>query len=351
MKRLVLKITLLISILSMISACSKKEEAPELCISFMYFSFKQTYLRHFQEEDVFLIKGVALDTNKHGRQIKVVEDLKGNFAGKPSIFVWGSTGISCGKAERLDARWDFITQYEKNDTLIMFIKTAHKRFNRDIESPNDYTVLPNYSSVIELSNGYASGYINNWGVDVLWNDLQIELQTRLSSYEQPPMWTEELIPDPFIIAYKGIESSNWTYPISSNENNNYHLIKGLVLNSHSGYGKEIKIITDLKGNFPEKATFTVWGNLNAKIRDFRSLRFDDLNMYNQQDTLIMLLHQTGRTEEIMSGNIEKIGNFATLSRSFSVLKFSNNTVSGHITSTYEEKETMLWSEFQELLNQ
>ena len=338
-------------ILSMFSACSKdKESEPELCISFAYFTFKQTYLSYFHDDDVFLIKGVALDVDGHGRKIEVIEDLKGNFTDKSSIFVWGSTGVLCSnKFEQIDARFDFITQYQVNDTLIMFIRNAHIRFNGDIESPNDYTTLLSYSSIIKWSNGYVSGWINNWYVDVLWDDLQKELQTRLITYEKPPIYTEELIPDPFIIAYKEIESYKGIYhEYLGDIYNSYFFIKGLVLDSHNDYGKEIKIITDLKGNFPE-ATTTVWGNPDTPIKDPRSLRFDDLRLYNQQDTLIMLLRQTGRMEEIMSGNVEEIGNFATLSYSFSVLKFSNNTVSGHITSTYGEKENMLWDDFQKLL--
>jgi len=346
MKTKILSI-LLISILSLfITGC---EREPEMCISFAEFSFKQTYLRHFQNDDVFLIKGVASDVNKHGRKIEVIKDLKGNFDGQSNIFVWGATGIMCGTLERVDARFDFITQYNKNDTLIMFIDRVHRRFRGDIERSSDYTTLNSYSSVIKLSNGFVSGFVNYWNVPVRWNDLQNELQARLSMPEMLPSWlgTDGLIPDPFIIAYKGIEKFKGMYhPQLGDIYNSYFFVKGLVLDSHQEYGKRVRLIDDLKGNFPEGITdFTVWGNRGFPWR----LRFDDLTLFNQQDTLIMLLQQVGRTEEIISDNIERIGDYVTIPYSFSTLKFSNNSVHGHITSTYREKETMSWEIFSDLI--
>ena len=167
-------VMLLTGILSILAACSKSEE-PNTCIDFATFSFKQTYLRYFQDEDIFFIKGVALEVNKHGREIKVIEDLKGNFSDKSSVFVWGSTGITCDNKGRHDTRIDFITQYHKNDTLIMFIKKAHKRFNGDIESSGDYTVLGNYSSIVKLSKNTVSGYITSCYDDeetMSWEEFQ-----------------------------------------------------------------------------------------------------------------------------------------------------------------------------------
>ena len=342
MKR-VLVFTLLIGIFLTIAGCSKKEE-PVLCVDFLTFPFKQTYLRYFQDEEIYFIKGVALDVNKHGREIKIIEDLKGNFADKSSIFVWGTTGNQCGNP---DARMDYITQYNKNDTLIMFIEKASKRFNFNggIERHSDYTVLGGYSSVVKLSNGYVTGYINNWGVDILWDELQEELQMRLNSYEKP----EELIPDPFYIAYKGIEKNNWIYPTLPNENNNFYFIKGLILDHYlnDGIEIEIEIINDLKGNFPKEIkTAIVWGTHRSQ---FISGRLDDFKLYNRQDTLLMLLRQVSIIEEIGSNGIEKREHYSTQVYTFSVLKLLNNTVSGHITSTYRGEENMSWDELQTLL--
>ena len=341
------RIAALISALLIISGCTKLQE-PVSCIDIVIFSFKHTYLRYFHDEESYFIKGVALNVNKHGREIKVIEDLKGNFTGKSSIFVWGSTGVTCDNKGRHDARIDFITQYQKNDTLIMFIGKANKRFNGDFERTSDYTTLYNYSSVVKLSNDHVAGYINNWGVDVLWDELQDELQTRLKSYEKPPLWTEDLMPDPFIIAYKGIEKSKWTYPISAYETNNYSFIKGTVLDYYQNDGIRFKIINDFTGNLPkENNTVIVWGIHNAQ---FLSGRLDDLKLYNRQDTLLMLLRQVSILEERGSNNLEKIGDYSTLYYSFSALKLSKNSVSGYINSTYNGEENISWEEFQTILN-
>ena len=49
-------------------------------------------------------------------------------------------------------------------------------------------------------------------------------------------------------------------------------------------------------------------------------------------------------------NGEKWGDYATIMWAFSVLKLSNNFVSGYITSCYKGEETMSLEEFQKLLN-
>jgi len=326
-----INILLLISILSIIAGCSK-DPAPIVCVDYASFSFKQTYLEHFQNDDFFLIKGVALDVNKHGREIKVIEDLKGNFTGKSSIFVWGTTGSSsCGNNP--DARMDYITQYQKNDTLIMFVEKVQS--NKKIERSGDYTTLNCFASVLKLSNGYVTGYINIWGVAVLWEELKNELQTRLNSYEEPDLW--QLIPDPFYIAYKGIESRKGA---------SYHFIKGLVLDYYKD-GIKIEVISDLIGNFPEETKTTiVWGHSSQYLLGGL---LDDLKLYNRQDTLLMLLRQVKMSGEINSKGVKE-GDYSTLPYTFSVLKLLENNVTGYITSCYKGEETMSWEEFQELLN-
>ena len=130
--------------------CSKSEK----CYECHLFTFKETYLNNYQDQDISFIKGVALDVNNHGRKIKIIEDLKGNLTGKSSIFVWGASSTSfCDHKGRQDLRIDYITQYHKNDTLIMLIKNARKRFYGDIERSSDYSTLGGcYSSVLKLSN-------------------------------------------------------------------------------------------------------------------------------------------------------------------------------------------------------
>jgi len=175
----ILKIMALSAVLLGLVSCNKLE--PEFCVSFAWYSFERTYLEHFENDDVFLVKGVAQDVYRHGRGIEIIEDLKGNFTWKPSIFVWGSTGVACATnstAHLLDARIDFITQYHKNDTLIMFVRNAERRFNRDIERSSDYTVLRNYSSAVKLSNDTVRGFITDTVWEMPWEDFQVLLNLK-----------------------------------------------------------------------------------------------------------------------------------------------------------------------------
>ena len=73
----------LVSILSMLPVYSHAG-----CIE---TSFKENYLNNFNKKEILFIKGIALDVFEYGRKIKVIENLKGNFAGDSSIFVWGAS--------------------------------------------------------------------------------------------------------------------------------------------------------------------------------------------------------------------------------------------------------------------
>ncbi len=162
MKAKILNMVLPISILLIIAGCERDSE-PILCMDCEVSTFKQTYLNSFRDDEVFLIKGVALGVDKHGREIKVVEDLKGNFVGKSPIFVWGTNNTSfCDDKGRQDMRVDDITQYHENDTLIMLVTNkVLKRFNRAIEYPKDYKTLGCCYSVLKLSKNAVSGYITS----------------------------------------------------------------------------------------------------------------------------------------------------------------------------------------------
>ena len=165
------RIISMISILFIIAGCKK----PEVCAYCGDFTFEQTYLKHVQYNEIFLIKGVALDVIQHGRAIKVVEDLKGNFDDKPAILVWGASSISfCDDKGRQDLRVDYITQYHKNDTLIMLIKNAYSRFFMDIEKPGTYATLGGCQlSVLQFSNDSVSGPITSyWRQTLSWEDFQ-----------------------------------------------------------------------------------------------------------------------------------------------------------------------------------
>ena len=131
-----------------------KCKGPILCVSFEIFSFQETYSRHIQNENTFFVKGIALGTNRHGREIRVIEDLKGNFRGN-NAFVWGASSTSsCSRpGQYRNKRVDFINHYQRGDTLIMLLTQARER-SRDFA-----TFGYGHSSVVRLSNGYVSGLI------------------------------------------------------------------------------------------------------------------------------------------------------------------------------------------------
>ena len=342
MKKIFL-IKLLIIILLIISACSEnKEDEPPIpsAVDCMDNAFKQTYLCNFQTNEIFLIKGVALEVNEYGRQINVIEDLKGNFSDNSSIFVWGA-----GMPSNLEVvvmtneRVDNILQYNINDTLIMFVKKIDKLYHDiGIEKGGDFTTLSCQRSTLKYSNGYVTGNINLFEEESIkdWNELLKEWDDFLNSNEKPSWWiAKNYMPEPFIITYNALINYD-----------SFYFVKGLVLDSKDKYGKQIKLIKDLKGNFPEAATyFTVWGDCCPD--NFRSGRFDNLNLYNNQDTLLMLLLPV---PDVSSWDyVEEPGDFMTMSYSFSVLKLSDNYVCGYITSCFRGEEVIEWEYFKELI--
>ena len=149
-------------------------------------SFKENYLENFLKDEILFIKGVALNVYEYGRNIEVIEDLKGNFVGESSIFVWGGGYPSnrgnyiCISNEKLDD----ITKYQKNDTLIMLVSKKTVIHDECIESIGDYTTIGCSYSILKLSNGFATGYILPREEDAFlweemtmsWKDLQKELQ-------------------------------------------------------------------------------------------------------------------------------------------------------------------------------
>jgi len=100
------------------------------------------------------------------------------------------------------------------------------------------------------------------------------------------------------------------------------------------YGRKIELVKDLKGNFPKEVgtTFTVWGAGTPYI-SYGKQEF--LNVYEKQDTLLLLLVHTEfwnkRGGDVPQNVIKEKGNdYTTLSCVKSVLKYSNGYVSGFI---------------------
>jgi len=184
MKKEIFKI-MLISILSMLSthsnACCEK-----------VILFKENYLDNFQKDEVFFIKGVALDVFEYGRTIKVIEDLKGNLVDESYIFVWGAGRPSDGRPYLPTLRMEDMLSYNENDTLIMLLTKPYVR-EEGIETSDDYATFPCSFSVLKLSNGLVTGYIYTpLNPDILyeenivsWKELQKELlnSTAIQSVE------------------------------------------------------------------------------------------------------------------------------------------------------------------------
>ncbi|MDR2233613.1 MAG: hypothetical protein LBE56_10895 [Tannerella sp.] len=110
---------------------------------------------------------------------------------------------------------------------------------------------------------------------------------------------------------------------------NRFLIKGRVTGAYE-YGLTIKLIEDLKGNFPENNnnTFTVWGS------NGRTDRVDRLDIgYDEQEMLIMLvMPAVGRSEDWDPDYIwlEQSGDYATMTCQFSVVVLQGDQVTGYL---------------------
>ena len=318
-------------------------------------SFTEAFSFFYQRDDVYLIKGVAGKVHGgYGRKIDVIEDLKGNFKDKSDICVWGQgnplKNTGCPSSfEEIDQRFDRLQyDFQTNDTLIMMLFKI-KKGNNFIEKSGDYETLPCTHGVLRLSNGYVSGciYGNNlaWGewVDgdyIVWEDLFMQLLNYLNLEDKPP--SKIAFSCPFYITHKMHYHSNDVV---------FLMVKHLG-NSYE-YGIEAINIADLKGNYPERHSFFVWGDYSYTSYHGHWIsygRCDDLRLYNKDDTLLVLVSPLNVYRYDNSPEEENPENFATFSHAVSVLKYSNDFVSGYIISTLSEEQTMSWNDFQQLFN-
>jgi len=340
--KILIKIVFVTGILLMTCTCSDKNGENQTCTSILGLcrdnAFKQTYLSNFLNEDIIIIKGIAFDVREHGRNIKVIEDLKGNLGEKTSIFVWGAGGCDFSTCVASYGRQEIFAQYEKTDTLIMILKKIDK-VCCGIEKPGDFATLTCQHSVLNFSNGNVTGKINIFEQKstAKWDELQKEWDDFLKSSEKPSWWIKNFMPEPFIIAYNALINFD-----------DCIFIKGLVLDTKHKYGKEIMIISDLKGNFlKEENTFIALGDPDPNR--LYSEQFDDLTLYDNRDTLLMLLIPVPDFIKNINDFNEPLEYYETMPYSFSVLKLSNDYVSGYITSCYGIEERMSLEEFQKLL--
>jgi hypothetical protein len=156
----------------------------------------ENFSNNFQNDDIFFIKGIALHTYKYGRNIQVIEDLKGNLTEKTSIFVSGTPPHMCNF---FYGRQDHIINYHKNDTLIMIVWKIREvcECRRGIEKRGDFITIPCGVSVLEFSNGYVTGYIlsyeekDNWW-DNMTREEWISFTEGLSSEEYHAIFMETM---------------------------------------------------------------------------------------------------------------------------------------------------------------
>ena len=131
-----------------------------------------------------------------------------------------------------------------------------------------------------------------------------------------------------------------------------YIIRGMALDEYE-YGRNFKLLEDLKGNFPKnRNTFIVWGDGASPLE---LNRMDDMSRYGDQDVLIILL-TPARDLSFMNppGSwFEKPEDFTTIQCTMSVLKLSDGYVTGYLTPVegfnYVE-QTMQWSDFQRQLH-
>jgi len=130
-----------------------------------------------------------------------------------------------------------------------------------------------------------------------------------------------------------------------NSFNDYYIIRGIVKSEPiENAGREFQIIDDLKGNFGEASSLTLWGEYAANgqwnednVYDFR---------YNKGDTLILFVTKSSWTAE---DGIEREF-YNVLICDCRILNFSEGNVIGRINEPSSE-ETMPYQQFVEQLNQ
>jgi len=205
---------LFISILLITGGCSNvADKVDEKCdahanIAWKYppavTAFLENYSYSMDKENVmafentYVIKGVAGNVYKHGRNIRVIEDLKGNFDGKSTIFVWGSGSDNTSCVRIPHYRMDHITRYQKNDVLMMVVGRIPEKSHWHcscfwgIENPGDYETSMFGFSVVKISKDNVTGFIMPADQQP-WANMSLEEQ--FSFFENLPDEERNLVKD------------------------------------------------------------------------------------------------------------------------------------------------------------
>ena len=145
------------------------------------------YLRN---DSVYVIKGIALDTYQYGRNIKLVEDLKGNFPKEINTFIaWGS-GFGPIESARIG---NLSEHYDNQDVLIMILTNYDYRFAKfwkDLryeeilgvpffEKPEDFRTIGCTHAVLKLKDDIVTGSISRKDHVMFWDEFYKILQEAL----------------------------------------------------------------------------------------------------------------------------------------------------------------------------
>jgi len=141
-------------------SCSDKQEHQMTAADCHLASFLVNYSENYKKADVYFIRGIATKL-KHegGLNIKLIEDLKGNFPKNvTTITVWG--GYNPGQGKMTIERLDNFSIYKNQDMLLMLLTPSTIwKYNSEPEKKGDYATIGCAYSVLKLSNGYVTGVI------------------------------------------------------------------------------------------------------------------------------------------------------------------------------------------------
>lgn len=156
-------------------------------------SFIEGVSRYVENDSVYVIKGIAMDTYEYGRKIKFVEDLKGNFPENVNEFMAWGDGFGVIESARIGHLANY---YDKQDVLIMLLTTYDYRLAQFwkisefesvfgvpfYEKSGDYRTIGCTYCILKLVDGYVTGFdIFPWEstIKAPWNDFYEILQESL----------------------------------------------------------------------------------------------------------------------------------------------------------------------------
>jgi len=154
------------------------------CVLYSFFGRISSIMTEFSHTEFYVIKGVALDAYEYGRNVQLVEDLKGNFPKNVSEFtVWGNESNGA-----FGFRMDLLACshcYKREDVLIMLLLPVfddpwHIENETEIfEKEGDFQTLPCTYSVLKLKNGNVTGPIV-WDTDSSFDAIVGTTKTNMS---------------------------------------------------------------------------------------------------------------------------------------------------------------------------